>query len=203
MTELAHKDTMSSREIARIVGKPHNDLMKAIREMEKAWERTTGKNFPIVNYQQIMGNGAVREFPEYQLNKMECLYIATKFNNEARARLIIRWAELEEKAGSEKQEAVSYGAKPNALNREQRVRAIIDSVKEERFELICLIRQYMKRGDMAKTAKELGYNPTTVEDVMLGRQWNESIVKAMHQKAMQNKEQSLFDVRGMIEELKK
>ena len=28
---------------------------------------------------------------------MECLYIATKFNNEARARLVIRWAELEEK----------------------------------------------------------------------------------------------------------
>ncbi|MDO4763869.1 MAG: Rha family transcriptional regulator [Flavobacteriaceae bacterium] len=203
MVALAKTDTMSSREIARIVGKPHNDLMKAIREMEKAWERTTGKNFPIVNYQQITGNGTIREFPEYQLNKMECLYIATKFNNEARARLIVRWAELEEKAVSRKQEAIGYGAKINALPREERERAIIDSVKEERFELICLIRQYMKRGDMAKTAKELGYCASSVQDVMLGRQWNESIVKAMHEKAMANKQQSLFDVRGMIEELKK
>lgn len=89
--------TMSSREIARIMRKPHNDLMKAIREMELAWEKTTGKNFPLANYQKVTGNGTIREFPEYQLNKTECLYIATKFNNEARARLVIRWAELEEK----------------------------------------------------------------------------------------------------------
>ena len=65
--------------------------------MELEWKKTTGKNFPLANYQKVTGNGTIREFPEYQLNKTECLYIATKFNNEARARLVIRWAELEEK----------------------------------------------------------------------------------------------------------
>ena len=59
----------------------------------------------------------------------------------------------------------------------------------------------MKRIDMAKTAK-VGYCSSYVQDVMLGRQWSESIVKAMHQKAKQNKQQSLFDVREMIDELK-
>ena len=33
--------------------------------------------------------------PCYQLTKTECLYIATKFNDEARARLVLRWEELE------------------------------------------------------------------------------------------------------------
>lgn len=31
----------------------------------------------------------------YKLNKTECLYVATKFNDEARAKLVIRWEELE------------------------------------------------------------------------------------------------------------
>ena len=93
MTELTHKDTMSSREIARITGKPHNDVMKSIRNMEHAWKRVNGGNFSLVEYTDKKGEMR----PEYQLNKMECLYIATKFNNEARARLVIRWAELEKK----------------------------------------------------------------------------------------------------------
>lgn len=93
MTELAHKDTMSSREIARITGKTHRHLLRDIREMEPAWEKVNGTKFGLVKYKDEKGEMR----PEYQLNKMECLYIATKFNNEARARLIIRWAELEEK----------------------------------------------------------------------------------------------------------
>ena len=111
--------------------------------------------------------------------------------------------EMEKKAKEPQANTIGYGAKINALPVEQRERAIIDMVKEERFELICLIRQYMKRGDMAKTAKELGYCASSVQDVMLGRQWNESIVKEMYQKAMQNKQEALFDIRGMIYDLKK
>ena len=33
--------------------------------------------------------------PYYSLTKTECLYIATKFNDEARAKLVLRWEELE------------------------------------------------------------------------------------------------------------
>jgi hypothetical protein len=33
--------------------------------------------------------------PCYVLTKTECLYIATKFNDEARAKLVLRWEELE------------------------------------------------------------------------------------------------------------
>ena len=70
MTELTHKDTMSSREIARITGKPHNDVMKSIRKMEHAWKRVTGGNFSLSEYKDSTG----RKLPQYQLNKTECLY---------------------------------------------------------------------------------------------------------------------------------
>lgn len=36
----------------------------------------------------------------FSLSKTECLYIATKFNDEARAKLILRWEELEAKEAS-------------------------------------------------------------------------------------------------------
>ena len=34
-----HDQKISSIEIASLIGKPHNDLMKAIRKMEPAWEQ--------------------------------------------------------------------------------------------------------------------------------------------------------------------
>ena len=59
--------------------------------MEPAWEKVNGSNFRLVEYQDKKGE--LR--PCYQLTKTECLYIATKFNDEARAKLVIRWEELE------------------------------------------------------------------------------------------------------------
>lgn len=42
------KETMSSVEIAGLTGKPHNDVLKAIRAMEPAWAKIAGggKFFP-------------------------------------------------------------------------------------------------------------------------------------------------------------
>ena len=44
------KQTMSSLEIARLTGKPHNDVLKAIRAMEPAWVKVNGGNFSRVEY---------------------------------------------------------------------------------------------------------------------------------------------------------
>lgn len=82
---------MSSLEIAEISGKNHKDVMRAIRSMEPAWVKVNGRNFALVEYRDKKGE--LR--PCYELNKFECLYIATKFNDEARAKLVLRWAELE------------------------------------------------------------------------------------------------------------
>lgn len=85
-------DRMTSLQIAEITGKPHADVMKAIRKMEPAWFKINEGNFSLVDYQDKKGETR----PCYSLNKEECLYIATKFNDEARAKLIKRWKELEE-----------------------------------------------------------------------------------------------------------
>ncbi|WP_081713097.1 phage regulatory protein/antirepressor Ant [Bacteroides neonati] len=85
------KETMSSLQIAEITGREHNAVMRSIRNMEDAWEKINGCKFALVEYTDAKGERR----PCYQLSKTECLYIATKFNDEARARLVLRWEELE------------------------------------------------------------------------------------------------------------
>ena len=91
---------MTSLEIAQLSGKQHKDVLKAIRNMESAWEKVNGRNFALVDYRDQKGE--LR--PCYLLSKTECLYIATKFNDEARAKLVIRWQELEEERLMEMQQ---------------------------------------------------------------------------------------------------
>jgi phage antirepressor YoqD-like protein len=91
MENLERKETMSSKEIADLTGKMHKDVLEAIRNMEPAWEKVNGRKFPLVNYTDAKGE----KRPMYQLGKTECLYVATKFNDEARAKLVIRWEQLE------------------------------------------------------------------------------------------------------------
>ena len=86
---------ITSIEIATLIGKPHNDLMKAIRKMEPAWELEHQGKFSQMQIRESLPNGGYRMRPCYLLNKMESLFIATKFNDVARAKLVLRWAELE------------------------------------------------------------------------------------------------------------
>ena len=82
---------MTSLEIAKLTGKQHFHVMEAIRKMEPAWVKVNESKFRLVTYKDQKGQ--LR--PCYQLTKTECLYIATKFNDEARAKLVLRWEELE------------------------------------------------------------------------------------------------------------
>ena len=86
---------MTSIEIAKLTGKPHNDVLKAIRKMEPAWEKVHEGKFSLKQRTIQTSNGATRQVPYYSLTKTECLYIATKFNDEARAKLVLRWEQLE------------------------------------------------------------------------------------------------------------
>ena len=86
---------MTSLEIAQLTGKPHSDVLKAIRKMEPAWENVCQGKFSLTSRTISQPNGGTRVVPCYSLTKTETLYIATKFNDEARARLVLRWEELE------------------------------------------------------------------------------------------------------------
>ena len=85
------KQTMSSIEIAELSGKQHKHVLEAIRSMEPAWIKINGTKFRLVEYKDAKGEMR----PCYELTKTECLYVATKFNDEARAKLVKRWEELE------------------------------------------------------------------------------------------------------------
>ena len=62
-------ERMTSIEIAKLTGKPHNDVLKAIRAMEPAWKKVNGGNFSRVEYRDKKGE--LR--PCYSLTKTECL----------------------------------------------------------------------------------------------------------------------------------
>ena len=85
--ELNTQQTMTSLEIAELTGKQHFHVMEAIRKMEPAWKKVCKSNFRLTSRTIVQPNGGTREVPCYQLTKTECLYIATKFNDEARAKL--------------------------------------------------------------------------------------------------------------------
>ena len=92
-SEIMKRETMTSLEIAEITGKRHSDVLESIRNMEPAWEKIAQRKFPLGSYKDADN----QDRPCYILSKTECLYVAAKFNDEARAKLILRWEELETK----------------------------------------------------------------------------------------------------------
>ncbi len=76
------EQTMTSLEIAELTGKQHKNLMRDIRNMEPAWEKVHGLKFELIEYKDRLG--CIK--PCYSLTKTETLYIATKFNDEVRAK---------------------------------------------------------------------------------------------------------------------
>lgn len=85
------EERITSLEIAEMANKRHSDVMRSIRNMEKAWLQVNGRNFALVDYQDQKGEHR----PCYSLTKKESLYIATKFDDVMRAKLINRWEESE------------------------------------------------------------------------------------------------------------
>ena len=110
---------MTSLDIAELCGKPHNDILKAIRKMELAWVKINGGKFSLVEYKD--SKGELR--PCYSLSKTETLYIATKFKDEMRAKLVLRWEELERERLGDRQQLV--------LPSPQKILAMADNIVGE------------------------------------------------------------------------
>ena len=124
------EQTMTSLEIAELTGKQHKNLMRDIRNMEPAWEKICGLKFELTSRTIVQPNGGTREVPCYQLTKTECLYIATKFNDEARAKLVLRWEELEMADGRRQM------ADGRCLPSPQKILALADEIIGEGLRLV-------------------------------------------------------------------
>ena len=53
------EQTMTSLEIAELTGKQHKDVLKAIRNMEPAWEKVCGRNFALTSRSIVQPNGSL------------------------------------------------------------------------------------------------------------------------------------------------
>lgn len=136
-------ERMTSLQIAEITGKPHNDVMKAIRKMEPAWSKINEGNFSLVDYQDKKGETR----PCYSLNKEECLYIATKFNDEARAKLIKRWKELEEQHQKQSVPQTYLEALKSLVKAEEEKQQLALENKKQQEQILTISKTNMELGN--------------------------------------------------------
>ena len=89
---------ITSLEIAELTGKAHRNVLRDIRNMEPAWEKVHQLKFEQMQIQEKLPNNGYRLKKVYSLTKLESLYVFTRYDDEARAKLVGRWAELERKS---------------------------------------------------------------------------------------------------------
>lgn len=86
-------EVMTSREIADLYGKPHNDTLKKIRKLEKAYVQVFGGEGKFSQSSYL--NAQNKEQPEILLNKSQALFVASRFDAVLHAKVQKRWEELE------------------------------------------------------------------------------------------------------------
>lgn len=135
-------ERMTSLQIAEITGKRHADVMKAIRKMEPAWEKVAEGKFSLGSYKDENN----QDRPCYSLNKEECLYIATKFNDEARAKLIKRWKELEEQSKPSVPQNYLEALKSLVKSEEEKQQLALENRKQQQ-EILTISKENMELGN--------------------------------------------------------
>lgn len=179
MEDIVRKETMTSLEIAEVTGKRHSDVLEAIRNMENAWVKVAQRKFPLGSYKDANN----QDRPCYILNKTECLYVATKFNDEARAKLVLRWEELENQV--RKSEIVM----PNFSNPAEAARAWADQY-EQRLKLATKVKEDAPKVEFfesvaeSKDAVEMKAVSSTLNYVAVGR--NKLFAILREQKVLQS-----------------
>lgn len=85
--------TMSSREIAELTGKQHNNVMRDIRVMMEALEQDSNLSSVCKQTTYSASNG--QKYPQYELDKDTCLTLLLGYDVVARMKVVKRWQELE------------------------------------------------------------------------------------------------------------
>ena len=141
-----NEERMTSLQIAEVTGKAHKNVMQAIRKMEPAWMKVQGLKFQLSQKEVEISNGGYRMQSDYSLTKEECLYIATKFNDEARAKLIRRWKELEEAHRPAMPSNYLEALKAMVKIEEQKQQLAIESQKQKE-QIVTISRENVELGN--------------------------------------------------------
>lgn len=83
--------TMSSREVAELTGRRHDQVLRTARELME--QGVTQSVETLYRHEQ---NGV--EYPEHRLNKRDSLVLVARLSPEFTGRIVDRWMELEEAA---------------------------------------------------------------------------------------------------------
>jgi phage regulator Rha-like protein len=119
---------ITSLDIARLTGKEHKNVLRDIRNMEPAWEKLHQLKFEQMQIREKLPNNGYRLRRVYALTKLECLYIATKYDDVSRAKLVLRWEELE------RGNVRTQGASPKLLMTEREIVKKGDEIRKEQIE---------------------------------------------------------------------
>jgi len=101
---------MSSLEIAELVGKRHDNVMRTIKRMQPAWVAEDALKFEEIYYLDKHN----REQPMFLLTKAECYYILTNYSHKITAKVFLRWIELEKRVQTTKQLSPAQALLQNA-----------------------------------------------------------------------------------------
>ena len=123
---------ITSLDIAKLTGKEHRNVLRDIRNMEPAWEKLHQLKFEQMQIRENLPNNGYRLRTVYALTKLECLYIATKYDDVSRAKLVLRWEELEKEDVRRKKEEVS--ASPKLLTTEREILKKGDEIRRGQIE---------------------------------------------------------------------
>ena len=118
------ESSITSRELAKMTGKEHGDVLKSVRKMEPAWVKVNGGNFTLVVYKDSKGENR----PEYKLNKSQALYVASKYNDEIRALIINRLNYLEVQLKERTESRLEHPAMTKAIDENNKLNG-----KESKF----------------------------------------------------------------------
>lgn len=150
---LDHLDNLriTSLELAQLTGKSHRHLLRDIRKMEKSWVESGEPKFGLSSYKTSQN----REMPMYKLSKKETLFIATKFDDLMRAKLINRWEHLEKSALVSPENLTRMDILEMAIDSEKGRLAALEKIEElepkaDMFNRVLNLDNLLSMGEVAK-----------------------------------------------------
>lgn len=165
-----HTQTMSSREIAELTGKQHAHVMRDIRTTLGELLGEEGLSKFGSSYLNVQNKAQ----PEFLLPKRESLILVSGYDVHLRARIIDRWAELEERAA----DPIKMLGDPAAmrgllLTYTEKVLELQGEVEEMRPQVQALERIAISEGSMCITdaAKTLQVQPKALFSFLRAHGW--------------------------------
>lgn len=154
--------TMSSREIAELVGTTHDSVLKTVRDYRSRGV-VSGNETP---YQHPQNK---QIYSEFHLCKRDALVIASGYSVELRARIIDRWQELESKKPENPLLQLANAVlTAQAIIQDQSQKLLIAEPKAAALDLIAGSDDSRCIRD---TAKELKIKPSTLTKYLLENSW--------------------------------